>query len=98
MQPRKIQVNYSDVAELEGLEFLNARYIEQTFSKHSHEGYTVGVIEHGAQGFYRTGGNIPRHRTPLFWLMPMKFTVAIRPLRAAGLIAQCIRCRSILFS
>lgn len=56
MQPRKNQVNYSDVAELEGLEFLNARYIEQTFSKHSHEGYTVGVIEHGAQGFYRTGG------------------------------------------
>ncbi|MEZ8824171.1 AraC family ligand binding domain-containing protein [Vibrio amylolyticus] len=43
--------------ELGGLEFLQARYHRQNFSRHSHAGYTVGVIEDGAQQFYRTGGN-----------------------------------------
>ncbi|KGY13094.1 AraC family transcriptional regulator [Vibrio tubiashii] len=43
--------------ELGGLELLDAKYTNQNFSRHSHEGYTVGVIEKGAQRFYRTGGN-----------------------------------------
>ncbi|MEF1289996.1 AraC family transcriptional regulator [Vibrio sp. M260118] len=43
--------------ELGGLELLDAKYTHQNFSRHSHEGYTVGVIEKGAQRFYRTGGN-----------------------------------------
>ncbi|MEL7291480.1 MAG: AraC family transcriptional regulator [Pseudomonadota bacterium] len=43
--------------ELGGLELLEAKYTHQNFSRHSHEGYTIGVIERGAQRFYRTGGN-----------------------------------------
>ncbi|MDW6005064.1 AraC family transcriptional regulator [Vibrio mangrovi] len=43
--------------ELGGIELLDAQYERQTFSRHSHEGYTIGVIERGAQRFYRTGGN-----------------------------------------
>ena len=43
--------------ELGGVELLNASYHKQNFSRHSHEGYTVGVIETGAQRFYRTGGD-----------------------------------------
>jgi len=43
--------------ELGGLELLDAKYTNQNFSRHSHEGYTIGVIEKGAQRFYRTGGN-----------------------------------------
>lgn len=43
--------------ELGGIELLDAQYETQNFSRHSHEGYTVGVIERGAQRFYRTGGN-----------------------------------------
>lgn len=43
--------------ELGGIELLDAKYETQTFSRHSHEGYTVGVIERGAQSFYRTGAN-----------------------------------------
>lgn len=43
--------------ELGGIELLDAKYETQTFSRHSHEGYTVGVIERGAQRFYRTGAN-----------------------------------------
>ncbi|WP_295895163.1 AraC family transcriptional regulator [uncultured Vibrio sp.] len=49
------QIQLAD--ELGGLEFLQARYHRQNFSRHSHAGYTVGVIEDGAQKFYRTGGN-----------------------------------------
>lgn len=40
-----------------GLELLQARFDHHTFARHSHEGYTIGVIEDGAQGFYRTGDN-----------------------------------------
>ncbi|SON53237.1 helix-turn-helix domain-containing protein [Vibrio tapetis] len=43
--------------ELGGLELLDASYNKQNFSRHSHEGFTVGVIEQGAQRFFRTGGN-----------------------------------------
>ncbi|ASF94179.1 AraC family transcriptional regulator [Vibrio anguillarum] len=43
--------------ELGGIELLDAQYETQNFSRHSHEGYTVGVIERGAQRFYRTGGH-----------------------------------------
>ncbi|WP_456295205.1 AraC family transcriptional regulator [Vibrio sp. AK197] len=42
---------------LGGIEMLEAQYHTQTFSRHSHEGFTIGVIERGAQRFYRTGGN-----------------------------------------
>ncbi|QDZ91553.1 AraC family transcriptional regulator [Shewanella decolorationis] len=54
---------YHIANELGGLELLNARYHKQNFSRHTHEGYTVGVIETGAQRFYRTGGNhvAPKH-------------------------------------
>ncbi len=31
--------------ELGGLELLDAKYEKQNFSRHSHEGYTIGVIE-----------------------------------------------------
>lgn len=48
---------YSIADELGGIEILDANYHHQNFSRHSHEGYTVGVIENGAQQFYRSGGN-----------------------------------------
>lgn len=41
---------------LGGLEILQASYEKQTFSRHTHEGYTVGVIQRGAQRFWRHGG------------------------------------------
>jgi len=43
--------------ELGGLEVLDAKYTHQNFSRHSHEGFTIGVIQKGAQKFYRTGAN-----------------------------------------
>ena len=53
----KEKAEYKITEELGGLETLNAEYEKQNFSRHSHEGYTLGVIEQGAQRFYRTGGH-----------------------------------------
>ncbi|MGY3572699.1 AraC family ligand binding domain-containing protein [Vibrio paucivorans] len=55
--PFKESAEFKVADELGGLELLSARYKKQNFSRHSHEGYTIGVIENGAQKFYRTGGN-----------------------------------------
>lgn len=40
-----------------GLDLLQARYYKQNFSRHAHETFCIGVIEEGAQRFYRTGGD-----------------------------------------
>ncbi|WP_394246115.1 AraC family transcriptional regulator [Vibrio profundi] len=53
----KEKATFSFAQELGGIELLDAKYEKQNFSRHSHEGYTVGVIEKGAQRFFRTGGN-----------------------------------------
>lgn len=53
----KEKADYKITEELGGLEILNAKFEKQNFSRHSHEGYTVGVIDEGAQRFYRTGGH-----------------------------------------
>ncbi|KPH62983.1 AraC family transcriptional regulator [Pseudoalteromonas porphyrae] len=43
--------------KLGGLEALQARFTHQNFSRHSHEGYTIGLIDCGAQKFYRSGSD-----------------------------------------
>ncbi|MFC1234102.1 AraC family transcriptional regulator [Vibrio sp. F74] len=53
----KERADYKITEELGGLEILDAKYEKQNFSRHSHEGYTIGLIETGAQRFYRTGGH-----------------------------------------
>lgn len=55
--PAQEQATYLHHAELGGIEMLDARYHRQCFSRHSHEGYTFGVIEHGTQKFFRSGSN-----------------------------------------
>ena len=49
------QANYSKPQLLGGLEILNARFKQLNFSRHVHEGYTIGVIHSGAQRFWRSG-------------------------------------------
>ncbi|MEE9327118.1 MAG: AraC family transcriptional regulator [Cocleimonas sp.] len=51
----KAEYSYAD--DLGGLELLQARYHSQRFSRHVHEGYCIGVIESGAQRFFRSGEN-----------------------------------------
>ena len=53
----KEHANYHYADVLNGLEVVDAQYERQTFSKHVHEGYTIGLIEQGAQRFYRSGAH-----------------------------------------
>lgn len=54
--PNQIEVvHYLHLKELGGLGLLNAHYYQKQFSKHVHEEYCIGVIEEGAQSFYRGG-------------------------------------------
>ncbi len=46
------------IPSISGLELLHARHLKQSFSKHTHEGYAVGVIEGGALGFFYRGENV----------------------------------------
>ena len=47
---------YQMASVMNGLEVVRACYVRRTFAKHVHEEFTVGLIEHGAQRFYRSGG------------------------------------------
>ena len=47
--------DFIHLKELGGLELLKASYHQKQFSRHVHEGYCIGVIEEGAQSFFRTG-------------------------------------------
>jgi AraC-like DNA-binding protein len=52
---------YSKVWRVPGfsdLELLRARYLTQSFPRHTHEQYAIGVIEQGALGFYYRGENV----------------------------------------
>mgnify|MGYP000573421495 FL=1 len=49
------QADFTIVNAYDGIEMVHADYIGHEFSKHVHEGYTIGVIEKGAQRFYRSG-------------------------------------------
>lgn len=51
----KEHTRFLQLNEFGGLEMLQARYHRQRFSRHVHETFCVGVIEDGAQRFYRTG-------------------------------------------
>ena len=51
----KAQTNYQFHNEFGGLEVVSASYQNYNFSKHSHEGYAINVIEKGAQRFLRSG-------------------------------------------
>ncbi len=49
------RTRYQRLDMLGGLDMLEARYHQQRFSRHVHETFCIGVIEEGAQRFYRSG-------------------------------------------
>ena len=49
--------NYQLAQDLHNTEILTARFHHQRFNRHVHEGYCIGVIEQGAQQFWRSGSN-----------------------------------------
>jgi AraC-like DNA-binding protein len=55
--PRE-QIKMWHLPKLGNIELLHACYITQTFSRHSHDCYAVGVIESGSLGFYYRGESL----------------------------------------
>jgi AraC-like DNA-binding protein len=43
---------------LHNVELLRGQHLKQSFPLHTHEQYAIGVIEHGALGFYYRGENV----------------------------------------
>jgi AraC-like DNA-binding protein len=52
------QVRMWRIPELPGIDLLRAAYVRQSFTRHTHEGFAVGVIEKGALGFFYRGENV----------------------------------------
>lgn len=52
------QVRIWQPAGLSALQLMQASYLNRTFPRHTHEGFGVGVIEHGALGFFYRGENV----------------------------------------
>jgi len=55
MKKSKEQTSFQYCQELGGLEVVNANYHHKNFSRHTHESYTISVIERGTQRFFRSG-------------------------------------------
>lgn len=49
------RINFWKSADLAGMEFLHARYVDHVFSRHVHESYAIGVVTGGVERF-RAGG------------------------------------------
>lgn len=57
MDKNKEEVKFQLHKELGGLEMVDAAFHNKNFSKHSHEAYTINVIEKGTQKFFSSGKN-----------------------------------------
>jgi AraC-like DNA-binding protein len=57
---------YWQESELQGLEFLSARFVRHAYALHSHETFVIGVVEDGTASFW-CGGQ--RHDSPAGTLM-----------------------------
>jgi AraC-like DNA-binding protein len=58
---RQEQVKFWREPVLGDLELLRARYVTHTFSRHTHDGYAIGVIESGVEAFTYQGAS---HQAP----------------------------------
>ncbi|GBF34609.1 transcriptional regulator [Desulfocucumis palustris] len=54
----KEQIKMRVLPHLDNMEILQATYVTQSFSRHTHDGFAMGVIERGALKFYYRGENI----------------------------------------
>jgi len=63
MSATKEQAKYKIHQELGGIEMVEANFHHHNFSKHSHETYTINIIESGCQRFLSAGQNFvaPEH-------------------------------------
>lgn len=57
-------------AALADLEVLRARYVTHSFSRHTHDGYAIGIIEAGTEEFFYRGATHQAHRGDLVIIHP----------------------------
>ena len=75
--------NFWRIPSLGNLELLRASYIKQTFPRHTHDQYAIGVIESGALGFYYRGENVVAPRGQINLCIPGEVHTG-QPMTAAG--------------
>jgi len=51
----KEKTHFQRIDALGGVDMLQARYYKQRFARHVHDTFCIGVIDQGAQRFYRSG-------------------------------------------
>lgn len=51
----KERASFWRAPDIGDLELLHATYISHSFSRHTHSGYVIGVIEQGVEVFYYRG-------------------------------------------
>lgn len=56
--PQQERVAYDQLEGAYPAELMHATYVTQSFPRHTHDGFGVGVIERGALGFYYRGENV----------------------------------------
>lgn len=57
-------------AALSDLEVLRARYVTHSFSRHTHDGYAIGIIEAGTEEFFYRGATHQAHAGELVIIHP----------------------------
>lgn len=85
--PLREQTHLWQAPALGDVEMLHARYFQQRFAPHVHEGYVFTVIESGAQRFWHRGSE---HLAPvgsMVLINPTSCIPAPPPMRRAGAIA-----------
>ncbi len=58
------------IPRLHNVELLRGQHLTQSFPLHTHEQYAIGVIEHGALGFYYRGENVVATRGQINLCIP----------------------------
>ncbi len=58
MQAKRAINKFWRIPHFDNVELLRAKHLKQSFPPHTHERYAIGVIEHGALGFYYRGENV----------------------------------------
>ncbi len=57
-QTKHEETNFWRIPSFGNMELLRASYLKQSFPRHTHDLYAIGVIERGALGFYYRGENV----------------------------------------
>ena len=72
------------------IEMMTAGYYKQSFAKHSHNDFPIGIIEKGAMSFYFRRNNLITEKEPSICPIRVKFIMGNLLIRKDGIIACSI--------